>query len=218
MRPLTVTAHLLQGYVAADPWSPALDGILAYWALREQLGEEEFALGMTGQRALTEAELPLAVETDADDRWWYQCSAPVALGEAQQFARHVHRRFDDQHERYLRDGVKRVETAAGPYKNYRNRSLVRLARAVRWHAVGDAAAIERLLRRCAFVGAGSTHGWGEVARWEVTPDAGGERMARFWRPLPSGFAAAHGVEGLEMRWGIRPPGRAPEHQALCVMP
>ena len=39
MKPLRIVARLSQGYSAADVWSPALEGILAYWALREQRGE-----------------------------------------------------------------------------------------------------------------------------------------------------------------------------------
>src|SRR5690606_581961 len=50
MQPLVVTAYLANAFASPDPWSPALEGILAYWWLRETLGEEEFALGMSGQR------------------------------------------------------------------------------------------------------------------------------------------------------------------------
>src|SRR5690606_41719173 len=54
--PLTVTAHLATAYSSVDSWSPSLDGILAYWWLREQLGDEEFALGMSGHRPLRSEE------------------------------------------------------------------------------------------------------------------------------------------------------------------
>jgi CRISPR type IV-associated protein Csf3 len=215
MKALRVTAHLTQGYSAADAWSPAIEGILAFWAMREQLGEEEFALGMTGHRALIEADLPLARE-EHGGLWWWRASSPIAAP-VEQFERHVHRRFDDQYERYIRDGVKRVETSAGPFKTYRNRRLVTLTPSVTWHVVGEWGGVERLLRRCSFIGHGVGHGWGEVREWEVTED-GDEDLARFHRPLPEAFAREHGREGMRMRWGIRPPGRAPEHQALCVMP
>lgn len=98
-----------------------------------------------------------------------------------------------------------------------HRRLVALTPSVTWHVVGEWGGVERLLRRCSFIGHGVGHGWGEVREWEVTED-GDEDLARFHRPLPEAFAREHGREGMRMRWGIRPPGRAPEHQALCVMP
>lgn len=216
MKPLTVTAHLLQGYAAADPWSPSIEGILAYWALREQLGEEEFALGVNGHREQIDPALPLGRE-EFGDTWWWQCSAPMPARVEERFERHIHRRFDDRHERYIRQGVGRVETAAGPYKAFRHRHLVQLTPSVTWHVIGDPDEIRRLLRRCVFIGQGSTHGWGEVREWEIRDD-GDADLARFHRPLPVMFALAHGRDGMRMRWGIRPPGRVPEHQVECVMP
>lgn len=215
MKPLRVRANLLHGYSATDQWSPALDAILAYWALRDRLGEEEFALGTSGHRELVDADLPLERVTWGDD-WWWACSSPVAET-VQVFERHIHRRFDDQYERYMPEGVRRVETAAGPYKAYRNRHLVRLAPWIEWHVVGDRQEIERLLRRCVFVGSGLAKGWGEVASWDVTED-GDEQAAHLQRPLPRDYARANGVGGMVMRWGLRPPGRLPEHQRECVMP
>lgn len=217
--PLIVTAELANGYASADPWSPGLDGILAYWALREQLGEEEFALGMTGHRSLVEPDLPLARDGD-DARWWWVCSSPEAVGVAARFVRWEHRRFDlDAATRHVEERVRSVLVGGGPYKNYRNRRLGVVCRALTWRCVGEAREIERLLRRCDNIGAGHTHGWGVVRRWRVEPGAAedGER-ARNDRPLPVEIAAARGVFGPQWEWGIRPPGRAPEHRALCVMP
>lgn len=216
MNALRIVARLSQGYSANDAWSPAIEGILAYWALREELGEEEFALGMSGQRHFVEAtNLPLGRE-EHGGTWWWQASAPIAARDIR-FERHIHRRFDDNYERYIREGVRRVETSAGPFKAYRNRRLVTLAPEVTWHAIGEAGEVRRLLARCTFIGHGVGHGWGEVTAWEVTED-GDEALARFHRPLPEPFAREHGIDGVPMRWGIRPPGRAAEHQLLCVMP
>lgn len=216
MEPLLVTAYLATAYSVSDPWSPALDGILAYWALREQLGEEEFALGMTGHRPLVEPDLPLGRE-EHDGLWWWQCSAPL-VELVTTATRHVHRRFDDQHA-YERvpESVRTVLTAGGPYKVYRTPHTLRVAPALTWHCLGEADPIRRLLTRCDNVGYGHSKGYGQVSRWEVT-SGGDPDLARFQRPLPHSFAHAHGIAGAVMRWGIRPPGRAPEHQVLCVMP
>lgn len=218
MSALRVVAHLAQGYVSSDPWSPALDGILAYWRLRELLGEEEFALGATGHRELVICEdLPLERE-EWCGRWWWRCSSPIVTADARRFERHYHRRFDDaQASRFLPEGTRRIETAAGPYKQYRHRAEVALAPCLEWHVLGEREGVERLLRRCVFIGSGISRGYGEVRRWEIAED-GDPWLARFWRPLPAGFAAGHGISGLERDWGIVPPGRLPQHRMRCVMP
>lgn len=215
MIPLLVVAELANGYSAADPWSPSLDGILAYWALRETLGEEAFALGMTGHRPLVEAELPLAREQYGGD-WWWVCSSPIVDARGR-FDRHFHRRFD------LGAAVERVPertrtvlTAGGPYKAYRNRRTLTVAREIVWHCVGDRDEIARLLARCGQIGFGHTKGWGAVRAWRVKA-GGDEDLARFHRPLPEAFAAAHGIAGPVLDWGVRPPGRTPEHRRRCVM-
>ena len=214
--PLVVTAYLATAYSAADAWSPSLDGILAYWWLREHLGEEEFALGTTGHRPLVEPDLPLGRE-EHEGLWWWQASAPI-VPVVRRAVRHVHRRFDDGIGlRFLPEGTRKVLTSAGPYKSYRHPRTLHVAPYVRWHCIGEAEEIRRLLRRCTHIGFGHTRGFGQVARWEVTP-GGDPARARFHRPLPVAFAGAHGITGMEMVWGIRPPGRAPEHQVLCVMP
>lgn len=218
MEPLRVVADLVQGYVAADPWSPALDAILAYWLLRERLGEEEFALGMTGARPLVEPALPLERIEHGDD-WWWACSSPIH-GDAIRFARWFHRRFDagDAYDR-VDERTKRVLVAGGAYKNYRNRDLVTapLDGVLTWHAIGDAAEVARLLRRCTHIGRGGARGNGAVRAWTVSAD-GDPEIARRHRPLPADYALAIGAAGPVQRWGIRPPGRAPEHQRVCVMP
>lgn len=214
MEPLVVTAKLATAYTANDPWSPSLDGLLAYWQLREQLGEEEFALGMTGHRPVVEAQLPLGRE-GYGDWWWWQCSTPLVETVAE-FMRYTHRRFDD-YAAVDRVTTRRVETASGPYKEYRIGQTMRVTDAIRWHCIGDAVEIRRLLRLCGTLGRGHTHGYGEVREWLVE-DGGDEQLARFHRPLPVEYAMRNGRSGTTLRWGIRPPGRVPEHQTICVMP
>lgn len=86
-----------------------------------------------------------------------------------------------------------------------------------WHAVGDAAEIERLLRGVAQVGAHRGAGFGEVAEWLVE-DGGeaSERAARLRRPLPVGYARRLGLPGPVLPWGLVPPGRV--DRVECVMP
>lgn len=220
MEPVIVRAHLVEGYVAADPWSPALDGILAYWAVREQLGEEEFAATASGHGgAWIEPELPLERIAGPDGLYWWAASSPTSLGLVGRHESFRHRRFDDGDERWLPEKTGKVQTKAGPFKAYRDRELTVICAALEWACVGDAAGIERLLRRCTHVGAGGARGHGEVLQWEVLPGVEAEAArARTWRPLPVETAISVGAVGPVREWGVRPPGRDPRARALCVMP
>lgn len=213
--PLIVTAHLTHGFVASDPWSPALDAILAYWALLDLLGEEAFALNTPGTPGFVEADLPLGRET-WDGLWWWQCSAPLYQADATVDVQHAHRRFDAQAAE-TRTTAGRVEVRGGPYKTLRNQITTRLVPSVAWHCLGEGTEIERLLTHCLAIGGQRGSGYGDVARWTVEP-GGSPELARFQRPLPAAFAAAHGIAGQRRRYGIRPPGWAPQYQTDCVLP
>lgn len=217
--PLIVTAHTPAGFAALDPWSPALEGILAYQQLMEQLGEEEFALGMTGHRPLVEPDLPLGRERDGQ-LWWWQCSSPIYAEVEQQRVYH-HRRFNvtEAETRLIPSGraTQRIKVKAGPYKNYRVARTVHTAPAVSWHCIGERDAVAWLLRDVFAIGAGRQSGRGEVARWTVEP-GGTADLARFHRPLPEAFAREHGFTRPLLAWAVRPPGHKPANRTLCSMP
>lgn len=218
--PFSVTAHLPAGYSASDPWSPSLEGLLAYWMLREQLGEEAFALGSIGvdpMRVIGPDDLPLAVDRH-EEAWWWVASSPIVASVAR-FPRWFHRRFDlAEAATYTAEAARTVNVKGGQFKNYRIRREVVLTPTLTWHAMGDPDEVRRLLRRCTHIGYGGAKGYGEVARWEVAADGADESLARTYRPLPAEAATLRGIGGIPMRWGIRPPGRLPEHQILCMMP
>ncbi len=217
MEALVVTAKLRNGFAASDPWSPALDAILGYWMLREQLGEAAFTAGAADAANLSAVEgLPLErIEHDA--WWWYACSAPIYT-EAAQTLRYYHRRFDAQAaERHAAITRKRVEVKAGPYKASRLNQVVHTCGGVQWHVVGDASEIRRLLRRCSAIGAKVGAGFGAVAEWTVE-EGGDLHTALYHRPLPERYADLKGIDGPRMIWGLRPPARLRDNQTLCVMP
>lgn len=214
MRPLKVTAHLANGFAAADEWSPMLDGMLAYWQLRR--ADPDGFLTRQGRSDLMEPVEGLPLEKVANGTvWWWACSCPIyAL--SQQHQSYFHRRFDDQYERFLPPNTKTVLTSAGPYKAYRKSLLFRVTREVVWHCVGDKAAIQELLSHCYHIGAKPSQGYGRVKEWVI--EEGDEKIALFHRPLPIDYAQRIGVSGPIMRWGIRPPGRIQANQFECVMP
>lgn len=222
MRPLVVQARLTgAGFASGDRWSPAIDALLGYWAMRERLGVEEAAARAADTSRLEPVEgLPLEV-VRWREWWWYACSTPV-YEQAAERQKHFHRRFDDGlAARYGPEGLKRVATSAGPYKSARLTATVRVTRLLTWHVVGDQPEIERLLRRCHWIGAKHAQGHGRVLGWEVreseTPEET-RNAAYTHRPLPVEYASERGLGGPILWWGVRPPGRLPANQTLCVMP
>lgn len=219
MQPLVITAHLMSGFASSDPWSPAIDGVLAYRHMMDMLGPDEFAINCA-RRDLQQpvTGLPLAVETWGD-WWWYQCSAPIYKTHAVHI-HHLHRRFDAaQAEQWWGSGTKsgKVLVAAGPYKNARKPLMQHITPMVQWAAVGERTEIERLPSRVTHVGARVGSGFGRVRRWDVT-DCDNPDLARWHRPLPTDHEMAAQLDGPRMYWGVRPPGRHPENITECAMP
>lgn len=213
MKPLRVIAHLQNSFSQSDPWSPALDGILAYWALRNEMGDDFFTSNPATETI--QPDLPLERVTH-DDRWWWACSSPQC-DVATRHTRYEHRRFDfPQAIDHLHENTKNILVVGGPYKNSRGRRMLTVTDSVQWHVIGEADGIRDLLSRCTAIGGGRGGGSGVVLRWEITEDGADEHAARFRRPLPVACAAENGVTGAPMEWGIVPPGRL--NRVLCVMP
>ena len=217
MEPLRVVAELANGFASSDGWSPSIDGILARQVMLDRLGRGRF--DTTDSVEMTPVEgVPLAVER-WDDWWWYQCSVPVYhLSRVQE--KHFHRRFPVARVvQYAAPQRGRVNVKSGKFKNSRKALLLRVTDEVVWHVVGDREAILHLLRDVTHIGKLCAHGYGRVIRWRVTAgSADTERLARFQRPLPKDFAVHHGIDGFEIYWGIRPPGRLKINRTLCRMP
>lgn len=206
--PLTITAHTPAGFSAGDPWSPTLDGMLA-WVFMKRLLGPDFGTNLD-LRPVT--GLPLAVEAFGD-QWWYACGLPE-FTPLHQRDKHLHRRFNaEDAERFL-VGKRRIETAMGAHKNLRKPRLVNVAGTVTWRAVGDPAAIRNLLTEIPAIGLGWSRGLGQVTRWTVAE--GFEGTLRRW--VPADYARAHGITGRQIMHGLRPPARLPENRVLSVLP
>lgn len=214
MQTLRVTAYLYNGFTSRFPWAPSIDGILAWSERRAALGVDVFTMQQQDLCAQVPNEnLPLE-RIESDGWWWYACSNPLYTAPVR--ARFLHKRFNMPESEKWTDAGK-VETTKGPLKNYRMLHELRVTQRVDWHCIGDAAAIESLLRPVTAIGGKLGAGYGRVRKWTVTPD-GDETLARLHRPLPVEYARAHGIEGLTLVWGIRTPQRLPENQTLCVIP
>ena len=216
--PLKVTASIRGSFAASDPWSPALDGIIAYWALRERLGEEAFAASEVAGDKMTPVEgLPL-LRVEWNDLWWWACSSPIYEPIAE-FLRYFHRRFDSHlAETHMKGKKGLTSVKAGPYKNFRLTTANKVVDQIVWFAIGDPAEVARLLSRCKAIGARRGVGNGTVDCWDVE-EVKDRSIAMTFRPLPVDYARQEGISsGTEMLWGIRPPARISQNVMPCVMP
>jgi CRISPR type IV-associated protein Csf3 len=219
MQSLKITAELFNGFASSDPWSPSIDGILAWAHLRQKFGDVEFAAQSVDSSQMQPVdELPLA-KTEWNGLWWYQCSSPIYETQAE-FFKYFHRRFDAFNaERYMGPKKGCTDVSAGPYKNARLTTRQIVTREVAWHAIGDRERIEALLAGVPSIGHKTGSGSGRVRRWRVElGDLAGGTRALLCRPLPVEYAREISIEGMIMDWGIRPPGRIRINQQLCIMP
>jgi CRISPR type IV-associated protein Csf3 len=217
MKPLLITAHLRNGLISGDIWSPSLDSVLAYWHLKNILSDAQFAAGCAGvdYSGVIVDDLPIELERYGDD-WWYKVSSPIVEINAK-YSTHIHRRFDQvAAEKYLLPKKGRIQLQTGQHKNKRVKLFITITDRINWHVIGDRGKIETLLDNCDHLGGHINKGFGKISRWEIS-DKGDEETARFKRPLPADFAAEHGIEGIRMNWGYRPNVRKRENQTLCVM-
>lgn len=212
---LLLTAHLHVGFISNDPWSPAIDGILAAMHMQNVLGDQYFINQGHSYQMEPVDDLPLE-KTHWNDLWWYNCSCPVYTPVRQQTA-HLHRRFNaKQAEDFADESTKTVLTKAGVYKNARLTYQQKIVKQVYWHVIGEKSKIESLLSRCHHVGARRGSGFGRVKKWTVETEGADENMAKYYRPLPAGAVDNH--ERVQMEWGIRPPARIPQNVFMCAMP
>ena len=207
-RPLTVTAHTPTGFASGDPWSPAIDGIMAWSFMRKKLGAD---FGTNLDLHPVEG-LPLEVISH-EGLWWYLAGIPETSEVLHQRYKHFHRRFNSVDAEKWFQG-RRVETAMGPHKNLRKPHLVTTCASVSWKVVVDPVEIERLVQQVPFIGSGHSRGLGMVARWEVSD--GFEGSIR--RAVPVAYAEEHGIRGTLSMHAIRPPKHIPENSVMCVLP
>lgn len=217
---LKITAKLANSFLAVDPWSPSIDSILAYYQLMEKLGQEEFTLQASRSDTLTTVDdLPIEKEIYSD-LWWWKCSSPQYKKRGE-FLTYFHRRFDIlAAETYMKPQKGRVQTKAGPFKNFRAPFRTIVTSEVIWYVIGDQKEIERLLSRCRNIGAKIGSGMGRVLKWTVENEKQiSTDIARFERPLPIEFGKEYGFSDRPVfDWGFRPAFRIPENKILCYMP
>ena len=214
MKPLLVTAHLSHGFSAADRWSPALDGILAYHHLRLKMGVDAFNMSLSNNEQTTVDDLPVE-KVEHNGVWWYACSSPMFDGQGEKI-RTFYKKFNIDKSTMIKQKSKMIELTKGALKNYSLTFREISTKKVQWHIVGDKEKIEALLVNCKQIGAQRGKGMGYVTKWTI--GEGDELTARLSRPIPAAAAKHYGMTGI-MAWrGFRPSVRITANQCVCVIP
>lgn len=212
---LRIRAHLQVG-VISDAFLP-LDGILYYHLVRDRLGPQDLTRpGEHVRKESTGVRLPFKRLNNHTREYYYSCSFAQWPAHTVEAKDHWSCRFDAQYSDLVDFQGKRgkVSQSSGRYKGHRMPVFYRHALYVEWYALGDRAAIERLLPFVTHLGKKPAQGWGSVLRWEVTPwpedwsvrGPGGRLM----RAVPNPKAA--------IRYGLRPSYWSPRHQFRCDLP
>jgi CRISPR type IV-associated protein Csf3 len=229
-RNLKITARLKTAVVA--PLGLPLDGILAYAAVVEQLGE---SAAMQSEGFLSPAlsgptgrhyRLPLKGAGVTPDCWFYACSMGQARGLEAKSS--IQRQLNLTQVRELTGDTRQVRKSLGWAKDV-SKPLYAFTPedwTVVWYAVGHPEKIEALLAMINGVGKKRNLGYGAVREWTVEEidedyslfDADGRLM----RAVPVDFF--RGEQDMEKRcafkalFGFRPPYWKTENQAVCLVP
>ena len=160
-QPLTITAHLHTPPIVREPI--LFDGVLM-GGLGASMGAADPS-GWVDPEVVYERRLPLE-QVGRAGMWWYAASQATPHGP--EATHHTHRRMPAEHYARWTDERSSLFTA-GPDKGLRVRLFYRPAMlAVRWTCVGDRDQIAELLSYVPGIGHRTTHGFGQVARWEIS--------------------------------------------------
>jgi len=219
-KPLKVTAYLSGGLDTGNSWTPALDGILAYFYLENKMGIDQFSAERSQNTESLVDDMPIQKFFDKQDKdiWVYQCSSPFVKVGRQEIIEH-YKRFNLNNLEYLKVKTKTVALTKGKHKNWIFKVFLKLTEKVEWYIVADKPFIEKMLSNCTHIGANRGAGYGRVIKWAVIEDEHAESLS-MQRPVPLSI-----LQGTEIDndakiqvWGFRPSVRLHSNKAYCLMP
>lgn len=213
MEPLRITAVPIAG-IATDGYLP-LDGLLA-WAARAARGATG---GLRADESVEDEPLPLARRGQGGD-WYWAASCAVCHWRARD-AVHWNKRWNlpQSHRIDWRGRAEKIVYTGGAYKAYHQPLYLLLTDRLVWYAVGDGAAVERLLRLVPGVGKKTGMGFGALVDG-FTVEPWGEDWSEVrdgvpMRPIPLLDGETTTAGGW---YGIRPPYWHPAQRRRCAMP
>jgi CRISPR type IV-associated protein Csf3 len=204
-----------------------IDGILAFFSLKELLGQDFFNLAGTAVDPVIDAPLPIEKGRTSKGLWWWHASFGLNSLHRDQITRWK-KRWDDEHDDLVKfDGKKaRVDHKAGFFKAYDMPLVLKNAAEVLFCVHGNMAEVERLLRGCKFVGKKRSQGYGEIKRisieetqhdwscWFVdNNDRGADNRPS--RAIPMDMETFNGGSAKFREMAYKPPYWHPANNAWC---
>jgi CRISPR type IV-associated protein Csf3 len=196
LKPIKITAHMLDGRVATTDLCLPIDSMLAWaWIAKHHPEKLEHDSTRTRGVELIDPDLPLE-RREANGEWYW--AASFALGEPMhEFRNFWHKRFDAQEAEDYADFQGRrgkVNVGAAQYKNYRMPLTIFLVPELTWYVVGDEDKLTPLLWQITSIGKKRSQGYGKIREWEIE-DADEDLSHLRAIPDPGGDAI----------YGVRPP-------------
>lgn len=218
--PLKITARLLDGRVNSSDGLLFLDSILYHaWFMIHEPGVLEGTVKRDDQKYIG---LPLRQEPG--NRYAASVGQYTLYEETVEYwvkRPDFGKAFAD---RYLEEGVRKVNVKSGHLKAYRTPQVIRVISDIKFYVMGNPERIHEMLGYMQFVGKKGSAGWGAVAEWVVEPceaDYSLIKDGKLMRPIP--VDEADGLEfdrslTVKRLCGIRPPYWKAKNTTLCYVP
>ncbi len=163
--------NLLVKFEMSTPFSTMdyirLDGLLAYFALRELLGDDFY--NIRDYEEPIDSPLPLEKCKNDSGQWWWACSFGVSSSAAESITRWK-KRWDDENDDLVDFGNKlaRVNHKAAHFKAYDMPLVIKLAKEIIFCCRGNLEEVENLLAGCRHIGKKRSQGYGQVRKITVS--------------------------------------------------
>ena len=229
-RLIRVEARLRGGVSMDRPYGLELSAILATQAYRLRKADA----ASLGRRAASDADdedpedfdLPLARCLAGDDWYWAStCAQPDVDPEDAPESRTYFQTVATAHARdFALRPMPEVYARKGSYRDVMMPSSITLASTLTWFAVGDPAAIMKMLRTVRSIGRRRSIGEGVVLGWSAVEIEGDPwrtmhlgRGHELLRPVPVSVAEGLGVDYRLGAYAIRPPSWNPNRLMEMAM-
>ncbi|GGE47784.1 hypothetical protein GCM10011391_28190 [Pullulanibacillus camelliae] len=218
MKPLKITAELLDGRVNSADGLFNLDSLIAYAWMKENEPDRLYN-GDIMRDGLIEPDLPLEWR---EDHWAASSGFYIQVSESIEY---WHRHLNgDRAERYVDFNGKRgtINTKSGEYKAYRMPQTIRVIPSIEFYAMGDPIEIDRLLTKyITNIGKKSSQGYGHIKSWTIRPveeDWTEKGPYGIMRPTPFNGELPNKEVYQVRSYGLKPPYWLKDNQSICLIP
>jgi len=221
MKPLKITAYLLDGRVAGSDYNFPLDSILQYQYFAIYRPDLIYC-GSPPDENLEHAPLPFE-RRGKEPQWYWACSFNQEVPQGE-YIKHWHKRFDvKEGEEYIdfKGKSQKVNLTAGKYKAYRMPMNIYLLDKLTWYAYGNMEEIKDLCETVTAIGKKKSQGFGYIDSWQF------EEWHSDWsevglngkvmRPIPVNSSDNLPDKFTLIQCGYRPPYWHRESKGWCYV-